>query len=113
MSSASLVRVKKSNLTEAAHRKNGRFMEYEFGFPYNNEGLGDSLWELGKAYQIAFLVGPTEKFAGVNEETWMSDQIHIRLGGPSTDSIYHPPYLAQQKDSKPQGHSHGNEGKKR
>lgn len=88
-------------------------MEYEFAFPHNNESPGDSLWESGKAYQIAFLVGATEKFAGVNEDTWMSDQIHIRLGGPSTDSIYHPPYLARQKSSKPQGRSHGKERKKR
>lgn len=47
-------------------------MEYEFAFPYKNEDLGGSLWQMGKAYQIAILVGASEEFTGVNEDTWMS-----------------------------------------
>jgi len=72
-------------------------MEYEFAFPYQNEELGDSFWQVGKAYQVAILVGPSEEFQGVTEDTWMSDQVHIRLGSPSKDSIYHPPYLVEEK----------------
>jgi hypothetical protein len=108
MASGTLVRDQNSNLKEVASRKIGKGMEYEFAFPYRNEDLGDSFWQLGRAYQIAILVGPTEKLNGVTEDTWMSDQIYIRLGSPSEDSIYHPPYLTQ--DGKAAGdpkHSHG------
>ncbi|MGH7829985.1 MAG: hypothetical protein ACREP8_07380, partial [Candidatus Binatia bacterium] len=66
---------------------------YEFAFPYRNDDLGDSLWQIGRAYQLAILVGPTKEFQGINENTWMSDQIYIRLGSRSRHSIYHPPYL--------------------
>ena len=82
-------------------------MEYEFAFPYKNEDLGDSFWQSGRAYQIAILVGPTEKFDGVTEDTWMSDQIYIRLGSRSQESIYQPPYLAQGKTADRHEHSHG------
>src|SRR3990170_1575363 len=94
MAAASLVRDKESNLKGVGLRKVGKGMEYEFAFPYRNEDLGGSFWQLGRAYQIAILVGPTEEFNGVTEATWMSDQIYVRLGSPSQDSIYHPPYLA-------------------
>lgn len=109
MASGSLVRDKESNLKAAAFRKNGKFMEYEFAFPLRNDDLGDALWEAGKVYQIALLVGPGEEFQGVTPETWISDQLHIRLGSPSKDSIYHPPQLASQK---PEAHHPAREPKK-
>ena len=98
MVSASLVRDKKSNLKEIGLRKVGKFMEYEFAFPFQNEDLGDSLWQLGRAYQIAILVGPSEQFDSITGDTWMSDQIDIRLGSPSQESIYDPPYIVQRKE---------------
>jgi hypothetical protein len=117
MVSGSLVRDKESNLKAVGLRKAGKYMEYEFVFPYRNEDLGDSLWQAGKAYQIAILVGSSEGFKGVNGDTWMSDQIYIRLGSPSKDSIYHPPYLAEAGKDKHHGHSngakHGQKGKKK
>jgi hypothetical protein len=113
MVAAALVRDKESNLKEVGFRKVGKSMEYEFAFPYQNGDLGDSSWQAGRAYQIAILVGPNEEFKGLTEDTWMSDQIYIRLGSSSTDSIYHPPVLAGRKDLKPRDHSHGAEGKKR
>ena len=117
MASATLVRDKESNLKEVAFRKVGKSMEYEFAFPYKNEDLGDSLWQVERAYQIAILVGTTEKFDSVTEDTWMSDQIYIRLGSRSQDSIYQPPYLAESDATDHPEHSHGAEdeqkGKKR
>ncbi len=92
-------------------------MEYEFAFPYRNEDLGDSFWQLGRAYQIAILVGPSEEFKGVSEDTWMSDQIYIRLESRSQESIYRPPYLVERDTMDHHEHSHGEEheqkGKKR
>jgi hypothetical protein len=107
MAAASPVRDKDSNLKQSAFRKVGKGMEYEFAFPYRNEDLGDSFWQLGRAYQIAVLVGPGEEFDGVTENTWMSDQIYIRLGSPSKESIYHPPYLAQGATEYHYEHTHG------
>ena len=104
MSSASLVRDKKSNIKVMGFRRVGKAMEYEFAFPLKNDDLGDALWEMGKAYQIAILVGPREEFKGVTEDTWMSDQVHIRVGSPSRESIYHPPYLVQQEKVEHQRH---------
>ena len=94
MAAATLVRDKESNLKTVGLKKVGSAMEYEFAFPLKNDDLGDTLWEMGKAYQVAILVGPSEEFKGITEDTWMSDQIHIRLGSPAQESIYHPPYLA-------------------
>jgi len=117
MASGTLVRDKESNLKGVGFRKVGKSMEYEFAFPYRNEDLGDSFWQLGRAYQIAILVGPTEEFNGVTEDTWMSDQIYIRLGSRSQESIYQPPYLAGRDTMDHQEHSQGGEdeqkGKKR
>ncbi len=107
MASGTLVRDKDSNLKAVGFRKVGQSMEYEFAFPYRNEDLGDSLWQMGRAYQIAILVGPSEEFTGVNEETWMSDQVYVRLGSPSADSIYYPPYLVQGGKADDRKHSHG------
>lgn len=117
MAAATLVRDKESNLKEVGFRKVGRSTEYEFAFPLQNEDLGDSYWQLGRAYQIAILVGPSEEFKGITEDTWMSDQIYIRLGSPSRESIYHPPYLVGQAAEASRGHSsgakHEQKGKKR
>lgn len=117
MASGSLVRDKESNLKAVGLRKSDKSMEYEFAFPYKNEDLGDSLWQVGRAYQIAILVGPSEEFRGVTEDTWMSDQIYIRLGSPSQESIYHPPYLVGQAGKASHSHSNGakheQKGKKR
>lgn len=92
-------------------------MEYEFAFPYQNEDQGDSLWQVGKAYQVAILVGPAEEFKGVTEDAWMSDQVHIRLGSPSEESIYHPPYLVGLEKTgdhdQPHPAKNGQKGKKR
>ena len=107
MAAASLVRDSESNVKEAAFRIAGKGMEYEFAFPFRNEASGDSFWQLGKAYQVAILVGPGEEFEAVTENTWMSDQIYIRLGSPSKQSIYHPPYLAQRATEHHDEHSHG------
>ncbi len=96
MASGSLVRDKKSNLKEAGFRKVGKFMEYEFAFPHQNNELGNSFWQVGKAYQLAIFAGPSEAFRGVTDDTWMSDQVHIRLDSASKESIYQPPYLQQQ-----------------
>lgn len=117
MASGTLVRDKDSNLKEAGVRRIGKSVEYEFAFPYKNEVLGDSFWQVGKAYQIAVLVGPSEKFKGISEDTWMSDQIYIRLGSPSQESIYHPPYFVQRGGLERHEHSNGGKdeqkGKKR
>lgn len=107
MASGSLVRDKESNLKEVGYRKTGNFMEYEFAFPYNNKDSGDSLWQLGRAYQMAILVGPDEEFKGVTEDTWMSDQIYIRLGSPSKESIYYPPHLVRKGEEAQHDKSHG------
>lgn len=107
MASGTLVRDKESNVKEAAFRRVDNGVEYEFAFPYRNEDLGDSFWQLGRAYQIAILVGPTEEFNGVTEDTWMSDQIYIRLGSQSKESIYHPPYFAHGESKDHHEHSHG------
>lgn len=107
MVSATLVRDKESNLKEVGFRKVGKSMEYEFAFPHQNEDLGDSYWQLGRAYQIAILVGPSEEFKGITEDTWMSDQVYIRLGSPSQESIYHPPYLVQSDKVERHGDSNG------
>ncbi|MGH8543586.1 MAG: hypothetical protein ACREX3_08135 [Gammaproteobacteria bacterium] len=117
MAAASLVRDKDSDVKEAAFRKVGNGMEYEFAFPYRNDDLGDSLWQIGRAYQLAILVGPGEEFQAINENTWMSDQIYIRLGSRSQESIYQPPYLAGRETVDHGEHSQGGEheqkGKKR
>jgi hypothetical protein len=106
MASGSLVRDEESNLKAVGFRRVGQSMEYEFAFPYKNEDLGDSLWQMGRPYQIAILIGPTEEFSGVTQDTWISDQIYVRIGSPSQESIYHPPYLAQRDIIEHHKHSH-------
>ncbi len=107
MAFGDLVQDPQPNLIASAYRAVGKVVEYEFAFPLKNESLGNTAWERGKSYQIAVLVGPTKEFQGVTEETWMSDQILIRIGTPSTASIYHPPFEASMKGGSKQGsHDH-------
>jgi len=106
MASGDLVQDPISNLIDVGSQKVGKGMAYEFAFPLKNNDPGDTLWERGRSYQLAVLVGPTQEFQGINEETWMSDQILIRIGSPSTASIYHPPLQAGMKGGSKQG-SHG------
>ena len=91
MASGDLVRDPDNNLLAAAHRAVGTGREYEFAFPLRNAGEGNTDWQRGRAYQIAFLVRSTPRFVGVTDTTWMSDQVVIRVGGPSGPPIYHPP----------------------
>lgn len=109
MASGSLVRDPGDNLLARAHRIEGALAEYEFAFPLKNAGDGQTDWERGRTYQIAFLVGSGEDFEGVTEETWMSDQVLIRIGGPSSDSIYRPPFIPGKGEKLPRTHSHGGE----
>jgi hypothetical protein len=78
------------NLLAQASRTVGAVREFEFAMPLTNPSDGNAAWERGRAYQIAFLVGPGETYGGITEEVWMSDQIVVRIGGPSTTSIYLP-----------------------
>lgn len=91
MATGDLVQDPQPNLVASAHRTIANGREYEFIFPLRNESLGNTAWERDKSYQIAVLVGPTKDFRGVTGDTWMSDQVLIRIGSRSTASIYHPP----------------------
>lgn len=87
----------------------GSVREYEITMPLKNADEGDILWERDKSYMIALLVGPGQEYSGVSEDVWMSDQILIRIGNPSTLSMYVPPHLRMQDEEKgaPHGsHSH-------
>jgi hypothetical protein len=106
MAFGDLVQDPQPNLIASAHRTVGKGREYEFAFPLQSESLGNSAWERDWSYQIAVLVGPTVDFKGVTEETWMSDQILIRIGSPSTASIYHPPLLITPGKTASQEGSH-------
>jgi hypothetical protein len=52
------------------------------------EALKGVTQQRGHAYQIALLLGDGEEYRGITEKTWMSDQVVVRVGGPSTTSIY-------------------------
>ncbi len=90
MSFGSLVRDQHSNLMQSAHRTVGQAREYEFTMPRKNADQGDTLWESDQSYMVAVLVGPGVEYEGVSEDVWMSDQILIRIGSPSTLSMYIP-----------------------
>lgn len=107
MAAGDLVQDPQPNPTASAHRTVGKHREYEFAFPFKNESLGNTAWERDKSYQIAVLVGPTKEFKGVTPDTWMSDQVMIRIGSRSTASIYHPPLAAAPAKVGPQQGSHG------
>ena len=107
MASGSLVRDQVGNLIKAAHRTAGKDREYEFTMPLKNTDLGDALWGRDQTYMIAVLVGPGQEYRGVSEDVWMSDQILIRIGSPSTLSMYMPPHVAGEEGKKtPPGGSH-------
>lgn len=108
MASGDLVQDPQPNLIASAHRTANTGREYEFAFPLTNESPGNTAWERDRSYQIAALVGPTNKFGGVAEDTWMSDQIHIRIGNRSTASIYDPPLQVapDEADAEKGSHSH-------
>ncbi|MBI3007179.1 MAG: hypothetical protein HYY53_02580 [candidate division NC10 bacterium] len=89
MSAGDLVRDRTSNLLAAASRLHGGVAEAEFTLPLANADLADVSWRRGEAYQVAVLVGPGPEFTGVTPETWMSDQVVLRIGPPSAESIYH------------------------
>lgn len=91
MAAGILVQDAQSNLLASAHRTTGQHREYEWSFPLRNDDLGDTLWERDQTYMLAVLVGPQPGYTGIDEAVWMSDQVLIRLGRPSTESIYRPP----------------------
>ncbi len=87
-------------MTRSAHRTVGKGREYEFTMPPKNADMGDTLWERDQTYMIAVLVGPEQEYKGVTEDVWMSDQMLIRIGSPSTLSMYIPAHVAGEKDKK-------------
>lgn len=107
MAFGDLVQDPQPNLIATAHRTVGNAREYEFAFPLMNESLGNTAWERDQSYQVAVLVGPTQAFQGVTEETWMSDQILIRIGSASTASICYPPLSVSPDKAGSQKDSHG------
>lgn len=89
---ATAVQDAQSNLLASAHRTVGPHREYEWRSPLRNDDLGDTLWERDHTYMLAVLIGPQSRYTGIiDEAAWMSDQVLIRLGHPSTESIYRPP----------------------
>ena len=88
MASGFLVKDQKSNLLGSEFRSVGSTREYEFVFPLTNEDPGDTAWEEGQAYLIAFLVDEGETFSRITPQTWISDQVLIRIGRESRRSIY-------------------------
>jgi hypothetical protein len=63
-------------------------------FPLRDDDLGDTLWECDRTYMLVVLVGPTASYMDINRTVWMSDQVLIRLGKPSAESIYRSPLIA-------------------
>jgi hypothetical protein len=108
MAAGDLVQDPQPNLTASAQRKISGSREYELAFPLRNDSLGNTAWERDRSYQIAVLVGPTKQFRGVTEDTWMSDQVLIRIRSRSTVSIYDPPLAeaspAPQRQEGPHRH---------
>lgn len=100
MASGSLVRDKASNIIKSAHRSVEKVREYEFTMPLKNADEGDILWDRHESYMVAILVGPGQEYKGVSEDVWMSDQLLIRIGSPSTLSMYLPPHVATHNRGK-------------
>ncbi len=88
MASGFLVQDQTSNLLGAGFRSVGSTREYEFAFPLTNEDPGDTAWEDGQAYLIGFLIGQEETISQITPQTWISDQVLIRIGRESRRSIY-------------------------
>jgi hypothetical protein len=99
MASGVLVQDAQSNVLASAHRTVGQHREYEFIFPLQNDDLGDTLWRRDRTYMLAVLVGLQSRYTGMDNTVWMSDQVLIRLGRPSTESIYRPPLSAAASPS--------------
>jgi hypothetical protein len=91
MAAGILVQDAQSNLLAGAQRSDGQHRDYEFSFPLRNDDLGDTLWERDRTYMLAVLLGPQPAYTGINDAVWMSDQVLIRVGSPSMESIYRPP----------------------
>jgi hypothetical protein len=108
MASGSLVRDQAGNIIQSAHRTVGQAQEYEFTVPLKNADPGDTLWQRDQTYMVAVLVGPGQEYKGVTEDVWMSDQVLIRVGSPSTLSMYIPEQAAGQEGgmARPRG-GHG------
>jgi len=109
MAAGDLVQDPQPNLLASAHRTVGKAREYEFAFPLTNNSLGNTAWERHKSYQMAVLVGPMQDVTAATRNTWMSDQILIRIGSPSSASIYHPPLHATPDRPEPPKGSHGHQ----
>lgn len=107
MAAGDLVQDPQPNLIASAYGTVNKIQEYEFAFPLKNESLGNTLWERDRSYQVAVLVGPTKEFKGVTQDTWMSDQVLIRIGSRSTASIYHPPLLGKPSEAESGKARHG------
>lgn len=101
------MRDQQSNLIHSAHRSVGDAQEYEFTMPLKNADQGDTLWERDQTYVIGLLVGPDREYKGVSEDVWMSDQVLIRIGGPSTLSMYTSGLAAGNANKPALGGSHG------
>ena len=109
MASGSLVRDQQSNVLRSADRSLGSGREYEFTMSLKNSDQGDTLWERDQTYMVAVLVGPGQEYKGVTEDVWMGDQILIRIGSPSSLSMYMPPHGTTQEGGRlpPRGsHDH-------
>ncbi len=116
MAAGILVQDAQSNLLGAAHRTHGQHREYEFSFPLRNDDPGDTLWERDRTYMLAVLVGPQSTYSGIDASVWMSDQVLIRLGRPSTESIYRPPPIpaaTRSPGGAGTGHRHGHSGSRK
>ncbi len=87
MASGFLVQDQTSNLLGSGFRSVGSTREFEFSFPLTNGDQGDTGWEDARAYLIAFLVGQGETFRQITPETWISDQVLIRIRTESRRSI--------------------------
>ena len=107
MASGDLVQDPQPSLTASAHHVAGTRREWEFAFPLMNQSAGNTAWQEDESYQIAVLVGPGARFTGVAENTWMSDQIMIRVGSRSTRSIYDPPLVGTSPQPEPREPRHG------
>jgi len=103
MAAGILVQDAQSNLLASAHRTIGQHREYELTFPLRNDDVGDTLWERDRTYMLAVLVGPQSTYSSIDDAVWMSDQVLIRLGSPSTESIYRPPLTAAASHGAPGG----------
>jgi hypothetical protein len=106
MASGDLVQDPQPNRIASAHRTVNTGLEYEFAFPLTHDTLGNTAWEWERSYQIAVLVGPTNTFGGVTEDTWMSDQILVQIGNRSAASMYDPPLQVASDDADAEKGSH-------